>query len=109
MGTKPSNVNGLDATGKTPLDVMLDNMRWADKGAADLLSMLTEKGARLPDGFIHARELMRLREVAQRCARDAPPYVHPRLSPVQHSGDETKPINSVVRVEFVRAKDGRPA
>ena len=50
--------NDHDVPGpKTPLDVMLDNMRWADKGAADLLSMLTEKGAKLPDGFILAREL----------------------------------------------------
>jgi len=97
------------ATGKTPLDVMLDNMRWADKGAAELLTMLTEKGAKLPDGFILVRELMRLRELAQRCARDAAPYVHPRLSPVEQGADEDKPINSVVRIEFVRAKDGRPA
>jgi hypothetical protein len=64
---------------------------------------------RVSDGFILARELMRLREIAQNCARDAAPYVHPRLSPVQRGTDEDKQINSVVRVEFVRAKDGRPA
>ena len=34
--------------------------------------------------------------------------MHPRLATVQHSDDQEEPIASVVRVQFVRAEDGRP-
>ena len=41
-------------------------------------------------------------------AKAAAPFVHHRLATVQPSGDADKPIRSLVRIEFVRAKDGRP-
>jgi hypothetical protein len=66
------------ATGKTPLDVMLANMRWADKGAADLQSKLAEREAPPdPHRLALLQELLRLRQISQQCAKHAAPYVHP--------------------------------
>jgi hypothetical protein len=42
-------------------------------------------------------------------AMAAAPYIHPRLASVEHGGNQSKPAQMVMRVEFVRAKDGRPA
>jgi hypothetical protein len=42
-------------------------------------------------------------------AMAAAPYLHPRLAPVEHGGNDGRPVQTVMRVEFVRAKDGRPA
>jgi hypothetical protein len=53
--------------------------------------------------------VLRLREVSQECAKDAAPYVHPKLSSVEHGGNQAKPRQMKMIIEFVRAKDGRPA
>jgi hypothetical protein len=57
------------ASGKTPLEVMIDNMRtfYAD-------------GDRM---------------AAQECAKDAAPYIHPKLQAIEHSGDQ-KPIRHII-------------
>jgi hypothetical protein len=52
---------------------------------------------------------MEWRQIAQECAKDAAPYVHPKLSSVEHGGNEAKPRQMKMIIEFVRAKDGRPA
>jgi hypothetical protein len=96
---------GAFAAGKTPLEVMLANMGFAHDSAAALQRKLADDD--VPEGDL-LREVMRLREVSQSCARDAAPYIHPRLSPVQPHDDAEKPPTSIVRVEFVRARDGRP-
>lgn len=38
-------------------------------------------------------------------AKDAAPYMHPKLQSVMHSGDQDKPIvtDNTVRIEFVKA------
>ena len=43
------------------------------------------------------------RDFAQRlsAAKDAAPYVHPRLAAVEHSGSEDHPLAFVTRVELV--------
>ncbi len=39
-------------------------------------------------------------EAAAGYARDAAPYVHPRLANVQHSGDADNPVETVTRIEL---------
>ena len=41
-------------------------------------------------------------------AMAAAPYIHPRLASVEHGGNQAKPAQMVMRVEFVRARDGKP-
>ena len=93
------------ASGKTPLEVMLSNMRFADEQAATLLQRLIKLETPEPDGFNLFREVSRLRQVSQDCAKDAAPYIHPRLASVEHGGNQAKPAQMV---EFVRARDGKP-
>lgn len=38
-------------------------------------------------------------------AKDAAPYVHPRLANVQHSGDADNPVETVTRIELVSPMD----
>jgi hypothetical protein len=44
-------------------------------------------------------------------AKDAAPYMHPKLQSVMHTGDAEKPIvtDSTIRVEFVSADDDTDA
>lgn len=92
------------ATGQSPLDVMLDNMRHFQQVALDAEATL--QGLTLEE-FIgkHGDEMLPsdqfkallaevkktagLRQMAQECARDAAAYVHPRLANVKHSGEIT--------------------
>jgi hypothetical protein len=71
----------LAASGELPRDYMLRIMR--DPEADD-----------------HRRDEM---------AKAMAPYVHSRFATIPHTGDSEKPTQMVMRVEFVRAKDGRPA
>src|SRR4051812_24395551 len=92
------------AEGKTPLDVMLDNMRHFQQLAIDAEAMLegltieeftAKHGVDLrPDEQFKAllaevKKTAGLRQMAHECARDASPYLHARLSAVQHSGTIT--------------------
>jgi hypothetical protein len=72
------------ASGKTPLEVMLDNMRRAYNEAQRLMAVLY--GPDAPQGeeaLALMEEMWRFREAAQRYAMAAAPYVHPRLAAVQ--------------------------
>lgn len=89
------------AEGKTPLDVMLDNMRHFQQVALDAEAVLaTMKASDLPgnperpeDQFkallAEVKKAAGFRQMAHECARDASPYLHARLSAVQHSGTIT--------------------
>jgi hypothetical protein len=66
------------ASGITPLEVILEAMNSFRKGG-DL-----EKAA----GF----------------AKDAAPYMHPRLAAIEHTGEGGGPIDHSLRVEFVAVK-----
>jgi hypothetical protein len=73
------------ATGCTPLDVMLDNMRWADQEADRLLAKGLSPGAPTGSEALETiRAVLQLKERACEWARDAAPYVHPRLAAVAH-------------------------
>jgi len=73
-------VDKATAEGITPLEVMLGAMRdaWAEGNKPE----------------------------AAGYARDAAPYMHPKLSNIQHGGDEDNPLQSVTRIELVAFHDG---
>ncbi len=91
--------------GVTPLDVMLGNMRFAWDGCEDLLMRLNEKLQSKDSGAAETydvfKEFMRMRQMAEECAKDAAPYVHPRLQAVEHSGKDGGDINIVAKIERV--------
>jgi hypothetical protein len=62
----------------TPLEVMLANMRFAHERAEEVAKVVAG-GSADPDTL---KELLRLRQMAQDCAKDAAPYMHPRLNAV---------------------------
>lgn len=104
------------ATGKSPLDVMLDNMRHFQQVAldaeatlegltADEFSRQVPSDASPEDQFkfllAQVKKTVGLRQAAQDAARDAAPYIHAKLASVQHSGDPDKPIKHHHRIELV--------
>jgi hypothetical protein len=42
-------------------------------------------------------------------AKAVAPYIHPKLSAIEHGSDDKKPVQVRMTIQFVRAKDGRPA
>ena len=88
------------AEGKTPLEIMLDNMRHFQQVALDAEAVLDgltaaeftgKVTAETPEDQFKAllaqvKKTAGFRQMAQECARDASPYIHPRLSNVEHSG-----------------------
>lgn len=89
------------ATGKSPLEVMLDNMWHFQQVAIDAEKVLEGLTADEFKGQVsdmtpeeQFKELMAqvkkaagFRQMAHECARDAASYIHPKLTAVQHSGD----------------------
>lgn len=86
------------ASGMAPLDVMLGNMRHFQQVAMDAEAVLASmKPDDLPGSSAEERfkallaevkKAAGLRQAAQECARDAAPYIHPRLTSVAHTGPE---------------------
>lgn len=68
---------------------MLDNMHFAHGEAHKLLAKLLEEGATVPEGFDSFKELLRFRAMAQDAAKDAAPYIHPRLASVEMNANVT--------------------
>lgn len=93
--------------GITPIEVMLENMRWAHESARDLVadinsmvkageaSRIVRKEGDDEDKFETVfdmyREMIRLKSLAQDCARDAAPYIHPRYTTITVSDDDESP------------------
>jgi hypothetical protein len=92
------------AAGITPLEVMLENMDFAHSKASTLLQSIIENGAELPEGFDQFRELLRFRSIAQECAKDAAPYIHPKLAAIEHTGADGGAIDHSLTVQFVGQK-----
>lgn len=92
------------ADGVTPLEVMLSNMRFAHEEAAGILGKLLDSGAETPEGFDSLKELLRYRSMAQEAAKDAAPYMHPRLAAIEHTGGDGGPIDHSLAVTFVGPK-----
>ena len=101
-GRKPGTPNKASAareaevaaSGVTPLEVMLANMRFHHRHAEELLELLS--AAESPEAKIQILgEASRHRQTAQDCARDAAKYVHPKLANIQHGSDPDNPLNAV--------------
>jgi len=86
--------------GKTPLEVMLENMRHFQQAAISAESVLEGLSVEEISGeslspedqfkflLAQVKKAADLRQMAHECARDAAPFMHPRLSAasVEHSG-----------------------
>src|SRR3954467_15326950 len=86
------------AEGKAPLEIMLDNMRHFQQVALDAEATLEGLTAAEFTGKVTAetpeeqfkallaqvKKTVSFRQVAQECARDAAPYVHPKLASIVH-------------------------
>ncbi len=98
-------------TGQTPLEVMLDNMRHFQKLAMDAEATLAgltyeefvgKNGANLSASeqfkalLAEVKKTSGLRQAAHECARDAAPFIHPRLSSAEVKSETT--VRYVARV-----------
>ena len=84
------------ASGITPLEVMLDNMRSAYQRALELEKQLDDlPPEELEAGLQLMGEIARQRQIAQKCAADAANYVHPKLASIQHGEDPDHPLKGV--------------
>lgn len=94
--------NKAAEAGISPLEVMLDNMRHFQKVALDAEAILagltaeefTGRADLKPEDqfkllLAEVKKAAGFRQMAHDCARDASPYMHPRLTAVEHSGNLT--------------------
>jgi hypothetical protein len=96
------------ASGVTPLEVMLANMRFAHCQADALEKRLDEAESETMIELLG--EIAHFRGIAQKCAVDCANYIHPRLASVQHGGDpdsplklEGGPVSDVERLQVMAA------
>lgn len=92
------------AEGKSPLDVMLANMRHFQQVAMDaeavIDGMSVDEAEAMGDTpelrfkamLAKVKQAAGLREMAHNCARDAAPYIHPKLTAVTHTGPDGGPV-----------------
>lgn len=85
------------AEGKSPLDVMLDNMTHFQNAALNAEAILEGLTAEEYSGrdlspeeqfkllLAEVKKAAGFRQMAHDCARDAAPFVHPRLAAVEHT------------------------
>lgn len=81
--------NKAAEAGVTPLEVMLENMRFAHGEAEQILLQILDAGAEVPSGFDQFKELLRFRGMAQEAAKDAAPYIHAKLSSIEMNAKVT--------------------
>lgn len=106
------------AEGVSPLEVMLSNMRHFQKVALDAEATLdglsaSEFSEQVPADatpeeqfkflLAQVRKTAGFRQLAQDAARDAAPYVHPKLASIEHTGKDGNAIETVTRIEIVAA------
>jgi hypothetical protein len=93
------------ASGVTPLEVMLANMRFHHQQAEELIGLLS--AAESPEAKIQLLgEIVRQRQIAQRCAADAANYVHPKLASIQHGEDPDHPLERVTDADRLQVMLG---
>lgn len=95
--------------GKTPLEVMLDNMRHfqnvalsAEAVIESLSAEQVEIGDMAPEAqfkklLAEVKKAAGFRQMAHECARDAAGYLHPKLQSIAHTGDDGGPLQIIVR------------
>lgn len=83
-------------SGISPLEVMLDNMRFAYNKAIAAYRELLLLDPKTPDYAIQAEGFMRqcitMRNAAGEYAKDAAPYVHPKLASIEYKPLDEKDI-----------------
>lgn len=99
------------ATGATPLEVMLANMRHFQQAALDAEATLegltaAEFSEQVPADaspeeqfkflLAQVKKTAGFRQAAQDAARDAAPYVHPKLTAVSHTGADGGPLQVII-------------
>jgi hypothetical protein len=101
------------AHGKSPLEVMLENMRHFQQVALDAESVLAgltveEIGGQdmSPDEqfkmlMAKAKNAAGFRQMAQECARDAAPFIHAKLASVTIGGDDESPVTLIHKIERI--------
>jgi hypothetical protein len=87
--------------GVTPLEVMLDNMRFAHEGVDSLLKRIEDDNGH-PVDLEALKELLRLRQMSEKWAEAAAPYVHPRLTPVDPRAAGGKTGDSIPLAERLK-------
>lgn len=99
------------AEGKTPLEVMLDNMRHFQQVALDAEAVIESMNEEqiLSLGQTHeeqfkallakVKQAAGLRVMAHECARDAAGYMHAKLSSVTLAGDPESPMEIIHKIE----------
>jgi hypothetical protein len=93
------------ASGVTPLEVMLANMRFHHQQAEELIGLLS--AAESPAAKIQILgEASRYRQMAQKCTADAANYVHPKLASIQHGEDPDNPLKSVTDADRLQVMLG---
>lgn len=103
------------AEGITPLEVMLANMWHFHRIAESAEKALAELSADKIDGMepddqfkyllAEVKKAAGLRDMAQGCAVDAAPYIHPKLASHTISGDPNAPLEVVHIIEHVVTSD----
>lgn len=94
--------------GVLPIEVMLQNMRWYHEKAEDLLMeiLAAQKKKQLSEAHILAlAKVYDFRDRAQKCAADAAPFVHPRLSAIAVSGEVTQRHELPPGLELAKAME----
>lgn len=101
------------AEGKTPLEVMLENMRHFQKVAEDAeaviagLTIAEISGDNVsPEEQFKAmlakvKQAAGYRNMAHECARDAAPFIHAKLASVTIGGDEESPVTLIHKIERI--------
>lgn len=79
--------NKLVEDGPTPLEVMIANMRFAHAAAEAKLAALPDATKRGYRAALAA--VVRFRQIAQDAAKDAAPYVHPKLAAIEMTASAT--------------------
>jgi hypothetical protein len=97
------------ASGKTPLAVMLENMRWADEEAIRLTERLAGAEPSLETEQLSS-QVMRLRQLSVVWAHLAAPYVHPRLAVTahRHTNADGTPLVPTISLTIMRPPEPRP-
>ena len=90
---------GFAASGRTPLEIMLESARWAYAQATQLTEQLAEADPSLNTAEL-LREITRFRGLAVAWANCAAAYCHPRLAAVahRHAHEDGSPVKPIVNV-----------
>ena len=97
------------ASGKTPLAIMLQNMRWADEEATRLAARLAGAEPSLETEQLSS-QLMRLRQLSVEWAHLAAVYVHPPLAATahRHLTEDGRPVPPQLSITVMRPPTERP-